>query len=190
MDTGMNTGLITGENSVLLAVDYQEKLMPHIHGAGALLRKAALLLESAGILGVPVVLTEQYPKGLGKTVPEVAKLAVNSPPVEKTCFSCAGEPEFMRRFGSVARKQVVIMGVETHVCVAQTAVELAARGFQVFVAADACGSRRLEDAGLGLRRMESAGVVVTGAEAVVFEWLRRAGTEEFKRISALVKAAW
>lgn len=187
MDTGMNTGLISGEYSVLVAVDYQEKLLPHIHGRDALLRKATLLLESAGVLGIPVLLTEQYPKGLGKTVPEVARLMGDSPAVEKTCFSCAGEPEFMRRFAAVARKQAVIIGVETHVCVAQTAVELAARGFQVFIAADACGSRHPADADLGLRRMEAAGVVVTGAEAVVFEWLRRAGTEEFKKVSGLIK---
>ena len=172
---------------MLVVIDYQEKLMPHISGRDALLHQASLLLHSAGVLGVPVICTEQYPRGLGATISDVRVQVPDFIPVEKTCFSCVGEPEFVRRFDSFGRSQAVIIGVETHVCVAQTAVELAGRGLSVFVVADACGSRRTADSDLGLRRMEAAGVVITGAEGVVFEWLRHAGSEEFKKISAKVK---
>ena len=183
----MKPELLSREHSVLIAVDFQEKLLPHISGREQLLQKSSLLIRSAGILGIPVIFTEQYPKGLGPTIPPVSGLVAEFSPVEKTCFSCVGEPEFVRRLESLARSQAVIIGVETHVCVAQTAVELAARGISVFVAADACGSRRVDDAELGLRRMESVGIAITGAEAVVFEWLRKAGSDEFKKVSALVK---
>jgi nicotinamidase-related amidase len=183
----MKPELLSSRQSVLVAVDFQEKLLPHISGREQLLRKSSLLIRSAGILGIPVIFTEQYPKGLGATIPPVSGLVQEFKPVEKTCFSCVGEPEFVRRLESLGRSQVVVIGVETHVCVAQTAVELAGRGFSVFVAADACGSRRAPDAELGLRRMESAGVAITGAEAVVFEWVRKAGTGDFKRLQAIVK---
>ena len=184
----MKSGLISRENSVLVVVDYQDKLMPHIHGRDAILRKAALLLHTAGVLGIPVIATEQYPRGLGSTIAEISGLIPGFSPVEKTCFSCMGEPEFVRRFEALGRKQAVIIGVETHVCVAQTALDLAGRDISSFVAADACGSRREQDYTLGLRRMEGGGVIVSGAEGVVFEWLRHAGTEEFKQVQAVVKS--
>jgi len=171
----------------LIAVDFQEKLMPHITGREQILQKASLLIRSAGILGVPILFTEHYSKGLGPTVAPVSGLVAEFSAVEKTCFSCTGEPEFIHRFDLLKRTQAVIIGVETHICIAQTAVELVGLGISVFVAADASGSRRQADAELGLRRMEAAGIAVTGAEAVVYEWLRRAGTEGFKKVAAMVK---
>jgi len=183
----MKPELLSRDESVLVVVDYQEKLMPHIYGKEAILGKAGLLLFAAETLGVPVLATEQYPKGLGGTVPEVRGAIPSFAPVEKNCFSCAGEPEFSRRLAALGRKQVILMGVETHVCVGQTALELAAKGNSVYIVVDASGSRRPLDAQTALRRLESVGIGLVTAEGVVFEWLRRAGTDEFKKISVRVK---
>ncbi len=183
----MGTGLLAAERSVLVVVDFQEKLLPHIHGHAGVVRKAGLLAFAARRLGIPLVVTEQYPKGLGPTVREVREACGSFEPVEKNCFSCAGSAAFMGRLREAGRSQAVIAGIETHVCVAQTAVDLAEAGFTVHVAADACGSRFPRDAELALRRMEAAGVVVTGAEAAVFEWLREAGTDAFRAVSARIK---
>ena len=185
----MKPELLKREACVLVAIDFQEKLLPHIAGRDPLIGKAGLLLDSARELGIPVLVTEQYPKGLGPTVPGIKGAIPGFKPIEKNCFSCAGEPGFLAQFDALKRSQAVLIGVETHVCVAQTAVDLASRGISVFVAADACGSRHPRDAELALRRMEAAGVVVTGAEAVVFEWLGRAGSPEFKKVQTRVKEA-
>src|SRR5262249_5656377 len=139
----------------LLVIDVQEKLVVKIPAADALVQNIGLLMDAAKEVGVPVIATEQYPKGLGPTVPDLAARAPQRP--DKVAFSCCAIPSVIETFQSQARPKVVLAGIETHVCVQQTALDLLARGFQVYVAADAVGSRYPVDHEYALRRMERAG---------------------------------
>lgn len=156
-----------------------------------LMANLTILLRAAHPLGVPVLASEQYPKGLGPTVPEIAALL--TPPggvadvIEKSHFSCAAEPGFADRLGTRERDQIVIAGIEAHVCVLQTALELRESGWSVFVVADACSSRTPASADLAMARLRQHGVDVVGTEMVLFEWLQRAGTPAFKTLSPLVR---
>lgn len=174
--------LIKSEQSLLLLIDLQERLAPAINDVEAVLRHNVWLLEVAQRLAVPVGATVQYPSGLG---PMVDDLSTRIPPgqvVEKMHFSAvadaclAGIPEFSRR-------QIVLTGTETHVCVLQTALDLLARGKEVFIVAEAVGSRRPEDRALALERLRQEGCRIVSREMVAFEWLRRAGSETFRQIS-------
>lgn len=147
----------------------------------------ALLLRAAERLGIPLTVSEQYPKGLGPTVGELKVLVSPDSIVEKLHFSCAAEPAVAQRVQALGREQVVIAGIEAHVCVLQSALGFKALGHQVFVVADACSSRNPANHQAAMRRLEAAGVGVVTTEMVVFEWLHRAGTPEFKELVALVK---
>jgi len=177
--------------SVLLLVDVQERLASAMPQAAMdrLVANALVLLEGARLLGVPVVASEQYPKGLGPTVPALAdKLrAMGVEPVDKLTFDALGEPRIARAVAERAPRAVVVAGMETHICVFQTARELARRGFDVHVAADAVASRREENRALGLGLCERAGAYATPTETVVFDWLGAAGSDAFKAISKLVR---
>lgn len=176
--------LMSRSDTGLLVIDVQGKLMEKIPGKEGIIRRIGQLIVGAKILGVPVQATEQYPKGLGPTVPELsAELPAR---LEKLSFSCGEVPEVAAFFKSKNVKKVLLAGVEAHVCVMQTALDLIAQGFQVYLAADAAGSRHAKDLELGLRRMERSGVILTTAEAALFEWTERAGTPEFKQISKLI----
>jgi len=142
------------------------------------------LIKGAGILGLPVYATEQYPKGLGSTVPELADQLPDK--LEKVSFSCGVLPEVIDFFKSKKVSKILVTGIEAHVCVLQTSLDLMAQGFAVYLAVDAVGSRHKEDLAVGLKRMQSAGVVLTTSEAALFEWTEKAGTPEFKEISKLV----
>ncbi len=179
--------LLSRDSSVLVVIDVQENLLPHIHEHDRLLRRLDLLLAAVRTMGIPVVLTEQYPRGLGPTVEKVRQAIPGCDPLSKMEFSCASGPGFADRLAVLKRTQIVLVGIEAHVCVAQSALELAGQGQHVYVVADATGSRRPFDAETAMRRLQSSGVVVTTAEAVVFEWLRRAGGEEFKALQQKIK---
>jgi nicotinamidase-related amidase len=184
----MKPELLSRERSILVVIDVQERLFPSIHQRERMLARIDLLLFAAKLMGIPVLFTEQYPKGLGPTIEEVRRALPDFQPLTKVEFSCVPAPGFRERLSSLGRDQIVLAGIETHVCVAQTALDLASDGLAVFVAADATGSRRELDAKIAQRRLGRSGVVVTTAEAVVFEWLRRAGTEEFKALQPKLKA--
>ena len=175
--------LIEREASCLLVVDIQERLVPAIHEGERVVDETAWLMRVAGELGVPILLSEQYPKGLGPTVEPLRQLAAPGDIVEKVHFSCAEAPECRRRLDDLDRPQVVIAGIEAHVCVLQTALGLAAAGRIVHVVDGAVSSRRPRDKELGLERMRAGGVQVVSREMVAFEWLGRAGTDTFRRIS-------
>ena len=175
--------LIESENSLLLVVDVQEKLVPAIHGHEDVVAANRWLIQVAGELEVPVIASEQYPRGLGHTIEEIASLIPRERVYEKVEFSCAGAESCRQALDEMDREQVVLIGIEAHVCVLQTAMGLMAAGRDVFVVADAVGSRRPRDAELALARMGRAGVSVVSREMVAFEWLRRAGTEAFRTIS-------
>jgi nicotinamidase-related amidase len=184
----MKAELLDRDRTVLVLIDVQERLFPTIHENQRMLERIDLLLSAAKLLGVPLLLTEQYPKGLGNTLEAVRRMLPEVQPLAKTGFSCVSAPGFKERLSSLRRDQILLAGIETHVCVAQTALELASGGENVFVAADATSSRRLSDAQIALRRLDRCGLAITTAEAAVFEWLRRAGTEEFKSLQPKIKA--
>jgi nicotinamidase-related amidase len=169
----------------LLVIDVQEKLVPLIPDAAALVRNVAFLIDGARLLDMPVQATEQYPRGLGPTVSELAKRLPERP--DKVAFSSCAVPEVVEHFRRAARPKVVLAGIETHVCVLHTALDLLALDFRVYVAADAVGSRYRVDHDTALRRLEQAGAVLTTSEGCVFEWLGGANHARFKAVSQLVQ---
>lgn len=175
--------LIERESSCVLAVDVQERLVMSLHHGDRVVVATAWLVEIATELGVPVMASEQYPRGLGHTVDALRPLLPEGSVVEKVAFSCVRSGDCYEHLRGLGRKQVILTGAETHVCVLQTALQLKEEGYQVFVVADAVGSRRDSDRELALQRMRDAGVVVVTREMVAFEWLRQAGTDEFRSIS-------
>ncbi len=179
--------LLDAAHSFLVVIDVQERLAPAMTAGDDAIDRCALLMKAARRLEVPVLLTEQYPKGLGATVPALAELAPPDATVAKLHFSCAEDPRFIDKVETLRRDHAVICGIEAHVCVLQTALGLADRGYAVIVVEDATASRRPADKAAALRRMERAGVTIVTAEMVVFEWLGRAGTPEFKDLSQLIR---
>ena len=177
------------DHSLLLMVDLQEKLLAAM-GADErvqVLGAAKRLLRAATELEVPMLATEQYPKGLGATVPELrALLPATARGFEKTCFSCCGADGFPQALPA-DRPQVILFGIEAHVCILQTALDLLARGRQVFVVEDGTCSRHPGHKANALARLRQAGVTVTNSESVLFEWVRDARHESFKAVSALLK---
>jgi nicotinamidase-related amidase len=174
--------------AAVLVVDVQERLAPAIEPAALarVLKYSKALIGAAKELGMPVLATEQYPKGLGPTVRELAEL-LPAPPLQKTHFSCGADPAFASELEATGRRQIVICGMETHVCVFQTARDLAAAGYEVHVCADAVGSRTEEHRRIGLELARESGALVTTAETAIFDLLHQAGTAEFKKVAPLVK---
>lgn len=175
--------LIDAEKSLLLVVDVQERLVPAIHEGERVVHNIGWLMQIAAELGVPTLMTEQYPRGLGPTVAELRELVPAEDVVEKIHFSCAASPECRRRLDEVSCEQIVLTGIEAHVCVLQTALGLVRDGFEVYVVAEATSSRRAADAELAFERLRHDGVRVVGREMVAFEWLHQAGTDQFRDIS-------
>jgi nicotinamidase-related amidase len=165
----------------------QARLAPVMAEPDRVVDNTATLMKSAARLGVPMLVSEQYPKGLGATVDDLARLAPNGAVVEKVDFSCLGDAEYARRFDALGRPQAVVAGIEAHVCVLQTAMHLIERGSRVYVVSDAVSSRNPANAEAALERLRGAGAEIVTTEMVVFEWLGRAGTPEFKELSALIK---
>lgn len=178
------------EDAALVVVDMQEKLMSAMPEAesGLAVKNVRILLEAARILNIPIHVTEQYPKGLGPTIGEIKESAGEGfHPIEKLVFSCARSDEFMEELKGLERSSVILCGVETHVCVLQTAIDLVNDGYRVYVPADAVVSRKELDWEKGIGLMDKAGAVVGTTEAFLFQLLERAGTDEFKQISKLVR---
>lgn len=186
----MTAGKCHSAESLLLVVDLQEKLggaMP-TKVLNRVLRNATLLLGAARVIDVPIVCTEQYPQGLGPTLAAVADtLPRDLSPVAKTSFSCAGDATCVAAIDGSGRRQVILLGMEAHVCILQTALDLLAAGREVFVVEDAICSRRLENYQNALDRMRQAGVVVVSAESVAFEWLADASNPAFSSVQALLR---
>ncbi|GIW88556.1 MAG: hydrolase [Isosphaeraceae bacterium] len=179
------TTRLTARDGTLLLIDIQERLLPHIDGHAELVQNACLLLDAAQALELPVLATEQYPRGLGPTVAPIAQRVPHR--AEKSSFSCCGVPELLEQLHGRSVRHVTLAGIEAHVCVAQTALDLLAQGFVVQVAADAVGSRHPIDWQFALRRLERAGAVVSTCEAILFEWTESSDHPAFKTISRLVK---
>lgn len=177
--------LMSAEDSALLIIDVQERLIPAMRAAARVVWNCRRLLDGATVLDVPVAATEQYPKGLGPTVAELRSRLPT--PAEKITFSCSSCGELFASLRAQNRHKILVAGIEAHVCVQQTVLDLLADGWTVFVAADAVSSRFELDEQFALRRMETAGAVLTTTEAALFEWCRQASGERFKQISRLAK---
>jgi nicotinamidase-related amidase len=182
------TFFLEAGNSVLVVIDVQEKLCHAMDEKVLkhLVKNAGILMDAASELNIPVVVTEQYVKGLGETLHEL-KGRATSPALEKMTFSCCGDAAFMEKMKSLGKKQVIVVGMECHVCVLQTVIELLDAGFNVHLVRDAVMSRRKENWLVGLETARDAGAVITSTEAALFQLLKVAGTEEFKKLSKLVR---
>jgi nicotinamidase-related amidase len=210
--------LLKRDDAVLVVIDVQERLLPFIHESEFTVRQVVRLIRGFHILGLPILVTEQYRKGIGPTderiiealvrpesvdeplppiyaadavrpptPPTLAAALASFQPLEKMTFSCAEHPPFMEALRATGRRQVLLCGIESHVCVLQTAVQLAERSFDVFVAADAVSSRSPRNVEIALRRMEREGVNLTSVESGVFEMMHLSGTPEFKRWSRQIR---
>lgn len=175
------------EDTLCLIIDVQERLLPAMDQGPQVLDRIHLLIDGLKLLGLPFLISEQYPRGLGPTLPSVSQRLPRAPILPKVSFSACDDPGLAEALLSSGRKNIVLCGVEAHVCVQQTAIDLAALEFRPVVVADGVTSRRPRDADLALGRMRSEGVVVTGVESLLFELTRTAGTDTFKLISKLVK---
>ena len=181
-------GVLRPERTALVVVDLQEKLLPAVANGERVLRNSVLLLELADVLALPVVLTTQYSRGLGPTVAEVHAAARGVAPLDKVSFGCFGSPEFLDRVkGLGVRDQLVVAGIESHICVAQTVLGALERGYTVHVASDAVGSRSEENRSVGMGRMERAGALLSSTEMAIYELLGRSDAAAFKRMLPLLK---
>ena len=176
---------LTPAESAVLVVDVQEKLMVKIPSAETLIRNSAFLLDVAKLLNVETAATEQYPKGLGPTVAALAQRVPMRP--EKLGFSCCAVPQLAEGFGARGRTKIVLVGIETHVCVLNTALDLLAANFHVYLCVDALGSRCAADHDAALMRMTQAGAIPTTVETCAFEWMGGSNHPAFKQVSALVQ---
>ena len=174
--------LIDRDQSLVLLIDIQQRLAPAIADNREVENAAAWVLQVALQLDVPILATEQYPAGLGHTVPVLAELLPGDAVLQKMHFSAYKETAIRQRLTELERKQIIVLGTETHVCVLQSVLDLLAAGFQVYVVEDAVGSRDPLHKQQGLQRMQQAGAVIINREMLAFEWLECAGTETFKRI--------
>lgn len=183
IDLMTKTGL-----SQLVIIDMQTRLLTAMpqEAMQAVIKNCCILARATAMLAVPAIITEQYPAGLGNTVPELLALLPNIKPVEKITFSCMAEPKFTRQL-TQDRSQLILAGMEAHVCVLQTAIDLIVTGKQVFVAEDAIISRNPTNKANALARMRDAGCIISNTESIVFEWLGKAEGDAFKAISKLIR---
>lgn len=179
--------MLERDQVLLLVIDFQEKLFPKIAGAEEIAPRALKLVEFARLLELPVVWTEQYPKGIGPSTEAFREGLKGLTPFEKTSFGCFGEAGFPERIADAGRRQLLVVGIETHVCVMQTVLAGLDLGYEVYVVRDAVGSRNVLDRDTGLERMRQAGATLVTAEMAMFEILRAAGTPEFKKVLPLIK---
>lgn len=183
----MNIKRIKKENTILTAIDFQEKLLPAMFEADKVEAAAVKLAAGLDVLGVPKLVTTQYAKGLGATVAPVAEALGDFEPIDKSSFSAWKNEEYKSALEESGRRTVILVGIETHICVEQTALDLLENGYTVFVPADCVQSRNPINKELSLRRMEAAGVVITCWESILYELLGSSRAAEFKAISAIVK---
>jgi len=175
------------EETVLVIIDVQGKLARLMYEKDKLFENLQKAIRGARVLGIPIIWLEQNPKGLGSTVPEVASLLSDTKPISKFSFSCCGDEGFINVLNSMNRKQVLLAGIEAHVCVYQTAADLVALGYEVEILTDAVSSRTKENREIGLQKMHEVGASLTSTETALFELLKTAKAGQFKEIARIVK---
>ena len=176
------SALLKAPDSLLLIVDVQERLAPHVHEHDRVIENCEWLVGVAEVVGVPVFATEHYPEGIGHTVPRLRERLADDAILRKDHFSCVSESSCNARIEQTGRTQIVVAGLEAHVCVMQSAIELRASGKSVFLVADAVSSRTPDDAAFAIERMRRNGVQVVTREMVLFEWAHRGATEQFRQL--------
>jgi nicotinamidase-related amidase len=179
--------MLQREDTILVVVDVQGKLAQLMHHKSELFENLRRMIQGARILGVPILVTEQYPQGIGPTVAEIADLLTDVEVISKTSFSCCGEKTFTAALQGLNRRQILLTGIETHICVHQTALQLIDAGYEVQVVADAVSSRTLDNKRIGLAKMQGAGAVITSTETALYELLKAAEGPMFKAVLGLVK---
>ncbi len=179
--------LLSSQEAVLLIVDVQESFRKHIADFANLTRNISILVEASKILKLPVIVTEQYPSGLGNTVTEISACLGEHKQFEKSCFSCCQSIDFLSALEDVGRKQIIVTGIEAHVCVSQTVHDLLAGGYSPHIISDAIASRSQKNKEIGIEKMIVSGAVISSVEMALFEMLVESGTESFKAIQRLVK---
>ena len=172
---------------IFIVIDVQEKLLPHMLNTQKLIRNFKILLEGFQIMGVPIISTQQYPTGLGITIPEINE-KLDSPAIDKITFSCCDENKFMVNLQHTGKKTVILSGIETHICVQQTAIDLSSEGYQTVIVADCVSSRQSIDHNIAIQRMRSEGSTITTCESILFELCRSAQASYFKNLSLLIKS--
>jgi nicotinamidase-related amidase len=175
------------DDALFTFIDVQERFVPTIHDIDRVVARAAILARAATVLEVPVLVTRQYPKGLGDTVPALQAALPPHEPIDKTAFSCRRDEGYRGRLEASSRRSVVVAGIEAHVCVLQTTLDLLADGWKVWIAVDAVGSRTTFDRDLGLRQMEAAGAALASTEMLLFQLLGDAKAPGFREVQGLVK---
>jgi nicotinamidase-related amidase len=175
------------EKSSLVVVDVQGKLATLMYDRDTLFKNIQILIQAAKILDIPVLWCQQCPAALGPTIPEIAELLADNEPINKASFSCCGDAQFISKLKSINRPQILLTGIETHVCIYQTAVCLREKGFTVNVIADAVSSRTLDNKQIAISKMQAAGINIYSTEMALFELLKTADHPQFKQITKLVK---
>ncbi len=178
---------LDAHHCMALCIDIQERLFPHIHAHEELAHRCSRLIRGLGVLNVPITVTEQYVKGLGSTIDPVREALGQHEPLEKMTFSCCGVQDIEAAVLGARRHQIIVFGIETHVCVLQTVLDLLSQGQTVIVVEDCVSSRHPNDKRIAIDRMRQQGAIITTMESLLFELLRAAGTDTFKAISAIVK---
>ena len=178
---------LTTDNAVLVLIDFQERLFPVMHDGEKLLRNVVKLIQGAKALEIPVLITEQYPRGLGPTLPEIKELLPDITPIEKISFNCCDEEKFNVALAPLHRKQVLVAGIEAHICVYQTAVALSGAGYEVQIIVDAISSRDPENKQVTMFKLGNGGINLTTVEMALFELLKTGSGDVFKQISKIVR---
>lgn len=179
--------LIQAEKTFAMIVDIQEKLLPHIENNQELIKNTSILIKGLKLLNIPMILNEQYPKGLGETVKEIAQLVPDLKPFVKTTFSCCANAETKQEIESLHKNNAIVFGTESHVCVMQTCLDLLANDIRPILITDCMGSRKEKDHKIALTRLVELGATVATYESILFELCRSSKNPNFKQISALVK---
>jgi len=179
--------MLDTEKCCLVVVDVQGKLAQLMYERQALFSNIQILIKSAKILNIPILWAQQCPENLGPTVPEIAELLAENEPVNKSAFSCCGDDRFNARLNALTREQVVLCGIETHVCIYQTANDMLRKGFDVNVVADAVSSRTAENKQIGINRMTAEGAKIVSVEMALFELLKNAEHPQFRQVARLIK---
>lgn len=179
-------GLLKKETTALLVIDIQERLMPVVKNSEQVIANVNCLIKGSEVLHIPMVVTEQYPKGLGNTCKEI-ELPEDANIIEKMCFSCIQSDDVLKQLKALKVKSLILCGVESHICVFKTALEALEKGYEVHVVADAVSSRTSENKKIALNRLRQAGAFIVSTEMILFQLIDEAGTDEFKAISRLIK---
>jgi hypothetical protein len=178
---------ILESDTIAIVVDIQQLLFPHIHEASQLEKNCEVLIEGLKVLEIPLLVTQQYTKRLLPTLDSLSKAIGSYEPIEKMAFSCCDEPAFQESLALAGKRNVILFGIETHVCVLQTCIDLMQLGYQPVVVYDCVGSRNPQDKDIAIQRMRQEGAIITSKESILFEMTRTSGTDAFKAISKLVK---